>query len=288
MLAQCAVAAANTVGREYIIHNIHGYFILPGKQDVPFTYKIENIRNGRSYSVRHIRVYQPDPEKVPSIDDFDFGSEYLCFIGICSFKRPETSTLDHQRPLNDKLKLENLGENIHQLQLAPDIDIPSWETWASDPENSYVQEEHPIEVRKLKMREYNKDKLRVSDRRQVHYLKSHDRLPNDFNLHIAALLYASDRNSLFTVVNLQNDEGLVINRIASIDHTFVMHNLDTRVDEGWLTMETHSDRSFDGRGLYNGRIFDENHRLVCSFMQDGVVRLASNKSDEPKTGKSKL
>lgn len=279
VLAQCAIAGAKTVGKKYILHNIHGYFILPGQQDIPFIYKVETIRNGRSYSVRQIRVYQPDPEEV-DVDDFDFSSKKMCFMGICSYKEPEQASLEHQRNLDEKLTLQSLEDSIYRLPLAPDVDIPTWETWAKDPENKYVQEIHPIEVRKMKMDDYNKDKKQVSDRRQIHFLKSHDRLPNDFNMHIAALLYASDRNSLFTVVNLQHPNNLVINRIASIDHSFVMHSLDTRVDEGWMTMETYSDRSTDGRGLYNGRIYDSNHKLVCSFMQDGVIRMFKEEPED--------
>lgn len=271
VLAQCAMVGARSVDEGYIMHNIHGYFILPGKQDVPFTYKVETIRNGRSYSVRQIRVYQPDPSKGP-IADFDFGSKDLCFICICSYKQPEKTILEHQEDIDPTFKLENRPENIHKIPLAPDVDVPSWEQWSQDPDNSYVQEVHPIEMRKLNLTDHNKTKDKVTDRRQIHYLKSHDILPTDFNLHIAALLYASDRNSLFTVLNIPNEQYLP-NRIASIDHAFVMHNLDTRVDQGWLTMETFSDRSVDGRGLYKGRIYDHDHKLVCSFMQDGVVRV---------------
>lgn len=271
VLAQCAIVGARTVDSGYIMHNIHGYFILPGKQDVPFTYKVETLRNGKSYSVRQIRVYQPSPKKGP-IADFDFGSKDLCFIGICSYKQPEETILEHQRELAPEFRLENRPENVHKIPLAPDIDVPSWEDYTKDPDNSFVQEVHPIEMRKLNTNEENKDRECVTERRQIHYLKSHDVLPDDFNLHIAALLYASDRNSLFTILNLQ-DGTYHPSRIASIDHAFIMHNLDTRVDQGWLTMETFTDRSVDGRGLYNGRIFDKDHRLVCSFMQDGVLRV---------------
>ncbi|CAN6618045.1 hypothetical protein TRVA0_007S01200 [Trichomonascus vanleenenianus] len=286
VLAQCAVAGARTVGSKYIIHNLHGYFILPGKQDVPFTYKVETIRNGRSYSVRQIRVYQPPLELGP-IEEFDFGSKHLCFIGILSFKEPEESILDHQHPMHPSFHPESLPHSVHEVPLAPEVDMPQWEAWVADPDNTYVQEVHPIEVRKLKMDHFNKDISEVSKRRQLHYFKSHDPLPSDPNLHIAAFLYASDRNSLFTIINLQdNPHDKLIKRIASIDHAFVMHNLDARADDGWLTMETFSDRSFDGRGLYNGRIYDKNKRLVCSFMQDGVVRLY--KDEEKHKAKPRL
>uniref|UniRef100_A0A060T940 ARAD1C40788p n=2 Tax=Blastobotrys adeninivorans TaxID=409370 RepID=A0A060T940_BLAAD len=271
VLAQCAVVGAKTVADHYILHNVHGYFILPGKQDIPFTYKVETVRTGRSYSVRQIRVYQPDPEKV-SLDDFDFAQEDMCFMCICSYKRIEQSILKHQRRLDPVFRPENLPHPVDHIPLAPDVDVPTWEEWAKDPDNKYVQEVHPVELRKMPMKDYNHPRADVADRRQIHYLRSHDRLPDDPNLHIAAMLYASDRNSLFTVINLQDDEHAIA-RVASIDHAFIMHELDVRVDEGWLTMETFSERSGDGRGLYNGRMFDKNNRHVCTFMQDGVVRV---------------
>lgn len=89
----------------------------------------------------------------------------------------------------------------------------------------------------------------------------------------------SDRNSLFTVANLQ-DRDVTLKQIASIDHSFVVHKLDARVDADWLAMEAFTGASSDGRGLYQGHIYDARDELVCSFMQDGVLGVFDDEDDE--------
>lgn len=50
--AQAAWAAAQTVPEGFVLHNVTGWFILGGLIDVPFVYKVHNIRDGRSYCTR--------------------------------------------------------------------------------------------------------------------------------------------------------------------------------------------------------------------------------------------
>lgn len=89
------------------------------------------------------------------------------------------------------------------------------------------------------------------------------------------MLYISDRNSLFTVSNLHDREAY-LKQVASIDHAFVMHKMDARVDFDWMIMEAYTSASGDGRGLYQGHIYDHDSKLVCSFMQDGVLSVADD------------
>jgi acyl-CoA thioesterase II len=212
-------------------------------------------------------VYQIEKEEVES---FRFDDKYLCFISIASYKAPELdAALTHQIELDPELNLRK--EQIERLPLAPDVDTPMWIKWAEG--NNMEPEVHPVEARKMDTTEYNKNR-KVTDRRIMHFFKSHHPLSDDPNLHVAALLYMSDRNSLFTILNVM-DEEYMIKQIASIDHSFVCHNLDPRVDLDWLAMETFTTRTFDNRGLYQGRVYDSNNRLICSFMQDGVLRLVN-------------
>lgn len=272
VLAQSAYAASKTVPNEYVCHNTHGYFILPGKSHVPFVYVVTRIRDGRSYMTREVRVYQFEPE-----EQIALNHKRLCFVAICSFKLPEQSSLDFQKPLETEFA-KTMAE-IDHVPKAPDVDTPMWIKWAES--IGAGPETHPVELRKLDTTKFNKERA-LTDRRIIHYFKSHDPLPeNDVNLHIAALLYTSDRNSLFTILNIQ-DQDHWIRQIASIDHAFVCHDLNPRVDGDWLTMETLSDRAFDNRGLYTGRMYDSKGKLVCSFMQDGVVRLVPREDNGSK------
>lgn len=236
---------------------------MPANHEIPFIYIVERLRDGRTYCSRHIRVFQ-FPKSVAA--DFDYDPQYIAFEGMLSWKIPEPTILNHQLDLDPEL----LAHDIEKVPVAPEIDVALWEQFII---NSGEEESiHPIDFRKQKMYPYNKNIEQVANRRQINYFRSHYALGADPNLHVAALMYSSDRNSLFTILNVQ-DEARIIKTIASIDQTFVLHNFDFRVDKDWLTMCTWSERSCDSRGLYNGHIYDSKHRLLCSFMQDGVLRV---------------
>lgn len=235
---------------------------MPATDETPFVYVIDRLRNGRTYCSRHVRVFQCPEDKAKQ---FDYQSDYIVFEGLLSYKVPELSVLNHQMDLDPKW----LAHDIEKVPIAPEIDVVLWEKFI---ENSGEEESiHPIDFRKQRMYPYNKHIKEVANRRQINYFRSHYPLPDNPNLHVGALIYSSDRNSLFTILNVQ-DEARIVNSVASIDCTFILHNFDVRVDHNWLTMCTWSERSCDSRGLYNGHIYDSKNRLVCSFMQDGVLR----------------
>ena len=52
VLAQGLVAASRTVPEDRRLHSMHGYFIRPGRTDLPIVFDVENIRDGRSFSAR--------------------------------------------------------------------------------------------------------------------------------------------------------------------------------------------------------------------------------------------
>src|SRR5206468_12420902 len=49
---QALVAAGRTVDPARRVHSLHGYFVRPGNPTEPIVYAVENIRDGRSFSVR--------------------------------------------------------------------------------------------------------------------------------------------------------------------------------------------------------------------------------------------
>ncbi|ODQ63106.1 Thioesterase/thiol ester dehydrase-isomerase [Nadsonia fulvescens var. elongata DSM 6958] len=324
------VAAATVPSKEFICHNLTGYFLRPGLKDVPFYYHITVSRDGKSYATREIKVYQPTPKDIDRHNTKNHTAEdtkgqglirliennpqlwkeelSLAFIGVCSFKRPlrdddpKVKSLVHQPQYLEPQYLaasldgiktqDGFRVNHEMLPLAPDSDSIEWTSKVDKliEDGHYAEPIHPIELRKLNLDEYNADVNETSNRRVVHYLKSLIPLSktaatgkttystDDINLQVAALIYTSDRNSMFTVLNAHSfdREEYRIGRIASISHNFVLHNMTKLplVDsEHWSMMESWTDATGDGRGLYNGRVYDKDGVLTCSFMQDGVMEL---------------
>jgi acyl-CoA thioesterase-2 len=103
-------------------------------------------------------------------------------------------------------------------------------------------------------------------------MKAVGTLPDDPNLHRAAIAYASDHTILEPILR---DHGIAWVtpglKVASLDHAMWWHR-DGRADE-WMLYVQDSPNSIGGRGLSLGRIYDRSGRLLASVAQEGMVRV---------------
>jgi acyl-CoA thioesterase II len=58
VLAQSLVAAQRTIAEDRFVHSMHGYFLRPGNVDMPITFSVDRIHDGRSFSTRRTQAYQ--------------------------------------------------------------------------------------------------------------------------------------------------------------------------------------------------------------------------------------
>lgn len=56
--AQSLLAAAATVDEPRVPHSLHGYFLRPGRPDLPVILHVDRDRDGRSFSARHVVAVQ--------------------------------------------------------------------------------------------------------------------------------------------------------------------------------------------------------------------------------------
>lgn len=68
-----------------VLQSVTGFFTLMGNPDLPFVYTVHHIRSGKNYQVRSVTVSQE-------------VTRGTCFTCTASFKRPERSTLEYQKP----------------------------------------------------------------------------------------------------------------------------------------------------------------------------------------------
>ena len=105
-------------------------------------------------------------------------------------------------------------------------------------------------------------------------MKTLSALPDDPNLHRAALAYASDYTILEPILRAHGvswgTRGL---KAASLDHAMWWHRFG-RVDE-WMLYVQESPNAIGGRGLSLGRIFSRDGVLLASVAQEGMVRVPS-------------
>ncbi|GAA4927002.1 acyl-CoA thioesterase II [Nesterenkonia rhizosphaerae] len=243
VLAQSATAAMHTVDPERAIHSVHGYFLRPGDASKPIEIKVERLRDGGSFSARRSQAYQN-------------GKPILSMIA--SFQRPSAGP-------------------AHQAQMP--AGIPDPEELAS-PEELVGHVKHPIiqewgRGRPFEIRHIDRPLYLEADREarptSAVWMKTKTALPDDPNVHRAAILYASDYTLLEPILRRHSlywaKPGL---KMASLDHALWWHR-PARADE-WLLYVQDSPSAQSARGLSTGSIYSREGLLVATVAQEGMVR----------------
>jgi acyl-CoA thioesterase-2 len=247
VLAQSVVAAARTVPDDRPIHSMHGYFLRPGDIDKPITFSVDRIHDGRSFTTRRTQAYQ---NGVPILSM------------IASFQTEDTG-LEHQTPMpEDVPDPETLPSPAESLR---GIDHPIAKAWAND---------RPFDIRHVPSPIWlTVDEPQVAQ--QAVWIKAIGQLPDDPNLHRAALAYVSDYTLLEPILRAHGKPwatpGL---KVASLDHAMWWHRFG-RVDE-WMLYVQESPNAIGGRGLSLGRIYSRDGALLASVAQEGTIRVPSD------------
>lgn len=139
-----------------------------------------------------------------------------------------------------------------------------------------------LEVRKVEMEKYNADKD-IMAYRQLHFYRLLGSIPpSQPNLHACAHLYASDRNSLFLIMNALGFPDHV-DKIGSLSHSVVIHVDSKRIllpetdgenEDDWFVQEAWTPRSEAGRGQHESKIWTSAGLHIASSWQDGLIRRA--------------
>lgn len=244
VLAQALAAAISTVDDERVLHSTHGYFLRPGDISLPIRFQVDRIHDGRSFSTRRSQAFQ-------------HGEPILSLIA--SFQLADDG-LEHQ--LDMPRDIPNPESLPSDEELLASIDHPIARHWASG---------RPFDMRHVDPNIFVQHQGDLTANQSV-WFKAKGRMPDDPQLHRAALAYASDYTILESVLRRH---GIAWARrdmsIASLDHAMWWHRF-ARVDE-WLLYVQESPNAIGGRGLAHGRIYTRDGMLVASVAQEGMIRV---------------
>ncbi len=251
VLGQSLMAAMRTVD-ERPIHSMHGYFLRPGDPDQPITFGVQRLRDGRSFSARRTHAYQN-------------GVPILSLIA--SFQVDDVG-LEHYEPMPQGMPdPESLPSTA---ELLGKFDHPVAQAWAF---------ERPFDIRHITPALYVQSKGKHTATNAV-WMKTTASMPEDQNLHRAALAFASDYTLLEPILRRHGMSWIAPGMsVASLDHAMWWHR-PVKVDE-WLLYVQQSPSASGARGLSQGRIYSQDGLLVASVAQEGMIRV-------PRDGKSKV
>jgi acyl-CoA thioesterase II len=256
VMAQSLTAAIRTIDEDRVVHSMHAYFLRPGDVSLPITFSVDRVHDGRSFSTRRTQAYQA-------------GAPILSMIA--SFQTADDG-FDHQLDMPEGLpEPESLPPDEEALK---HVDHPVAQHWATG---------RPFDMRHISSPIY----FTVAGERVAHqaiWLKATGALPDDPNLHRAALAYASDYSLLEPIFRRHGVTwGLPGLKVASLDHAMWWHRFG-RVDE-WMLYVQESPNAIGGRGLALGRIYRRDGALIASVAQEGMVRVA--KADASRSSRNR-
>lgn len=275
VIAQTVWAACHTVPYGFDVHSTHGYFLRPGNSGERIVYNVFEVRTGRGYATRRIEAVQFDKVIYTSFANFKKHFSAL--------SKSEDRTINHGMPYPSDSWYPRYSD-IKTLPSCPDVDLPALRKFVS-------HWKMPVEYRKFPMDEINQTKPNVHDRRQLHFIRPRYCVRNQtHNFQAVYLMYSSDRNFLFTATNAHTvSSELSFSHVASLDHSFIVHralgypttslaDLELTRDrelvennEGsWITYDTSSPASSNGRCLTTGYMWDKDGTHLITVMQEAM------------------
>ncbi|HVY86535.1 MAG TPA: acyl-CoA thioesterase domain-containing protein [Caulobacterales bacterium] len=255
MLAQALMAAAATVSPERSLHSAHCYFLRLGDPSTSIRYRVERLRDTRTFSNRLVRAEQ----------------DGACLMVVTlSFSAPSKG-FAHQWPMPEAPPPEACASR-DDLLLAQHQGNP--------PENSGVP--WPIDIRYVDHRPWDED---ASEGRNRIWMRAETPLPDDPTLHACLLLYGSDLTMAEPIIGRHpiRWEDLIAARGffgASLDHSFWLH-APVRCDD-WILHVQESSRAANGRGFATGRFYSRDGVLVASVAQEIFIKSTGGETPDGK------
>jgi acyl-CoA thioesterase-2 len=245
LVAQALAAASASVPEGLWVRSLHAYFVEAGVASEGVEIDVLPVRDGRSTCWRSVRVFQGDRLLLTAELTFarDFGGPA------------------HQSPMplaNPPEDLPNIGQ-----VLAGFNDV-----------HSYWNEDSAFDLRYVNTppRLATKDVDAHVPRSSV-WVRAMGKAPADRALSAALLAYASDMCALDPMLKphgLWWGDGSATG--FSMDHSMWFH-APAQVDE-WILVDQHSPALRDGRGLAVADLFTRSGELLCTYAQQGALRLA--------------
>jgi acyl-CoA thioesterase II len=243
--AQALVAAGRTVDSERVVHSLHSYFLRPGDPSEPIEFGVERLRDGRSFTARHVVARQ----RGAAI--FDLSA---------SFQIP-AGGLEHQSPMPRVASPESLPSMEERIAAqGGGVEARSWQ--------------RPIELKPIGDPWFLSEGEGPAEPVQYVWMRAAGRLPGDPMLHACVIAYASDI-TLLGAAFAAHREALRGggHKTASIDHAMWFHR-PARADE-WFLYAQESPSAAGARAFTRGEIFTLDGRLAVSVAQEGMLRVES-------------
>ena len=240
VVAQCLMAANQTVEPELSAHSLHAYFLRAGDPSSPIDFEVDPIRDGRSFSTRRVVARQ----KGEAI--FNTSISYHCEeegVSHC-FTMPEVPAPRSEAD-----------------------DLSSFRGFTTKPGDPNLIDLYQIE--RQRVTEYLAEEQPPLGRS---WFRAVGPLPDDRATHQAALVMISDYSLLSTVFYPHPFSNPIKHFMAaSLDHAIWFHH-PGKMDD-WVLYDCDSPRAGGGRGFSRGFLWSQDGTLLASTAQESLMRV---------------
>ncbi|KAE8131088.1 thioesterase-like superfamily-domain-containing protein [Aspergillus pseudotamarii] len=254
-LAVAVNAAYQTVQSSFHLYSICGHFVRAAKTDRRLICQIERVRETRTFQTRIIRVSQ----------EADDGSAQLCFIASADFhiEEPRSMVIYSTLP-QTKLPLSDTVISLTAAQTPTEHGL-------------YQNIERFLDMQPVT--------LAASTNEEVEERKSSSSAPSKFSAErfraqtplrseaeqISALAFYMDKGLAYIPANHSGYPLTEASACASLDFSLRLftHEIDLR---RWHLSEATTSVAGNARAFSEGRVWDENGRLLASMTQQTLLR----------------
>ena len=246
VIGQALVAASRTVSPNRSAHSLHGYFLRAGDTTIPILYKVDRIRDGKSFTTRRVVAVQRGQAIFTMSISFQIDEGGLNH----QFDMPKVPSPD-SLPTEDELRREQA------------------KSWPKEFQESFSGSS-AIQVKPVDPVDLLNPKPTQAVQRC--WMRCGEPLPDDPRIHQCVLAYLSDWSLLDTASRPHGVSFMQENvQVASLDHAMWFHR-SFRADE-WLLYDQDSPSASGARGFNRGLIYNQTGKLVASTTQEGLLRI---------------
>jgi acyl-CoA thioesterase-2 len=243
-LAQGLVAAQLTVTDDRDVNSLHAYFLRPGDVNLPTTWQVERVRDGRGFSSRSVVAQQAGKD---------------LFRMALSFQVPRPGAEFSSRAMPDVPSAEKVTSTYNEFT----------ESTRASGDGQWHGSVRPMDIRYINPPSAPAGEPILEP--QLMWMRIKESLEDEPRIHDAALAYLSDA-SLIDHVALPHGRRWEEPGFdgTSLDHAMWFHR-HVRADE-WVLFDQKAEATASERGLATGRFFTEDGELIATCAQEGLMR----------------
>jgi acyl-CoA thioesterase-2 len=240
LAAQALLATSATVAPDRPCHSLHAYFLRPGDTNEGLQFEVDNVRDGRSFSVRQVSISQHGKHLVSAMASFHV------FEGGTEHQQDMPSVPDPE-------SLPTFAERFAGRDTADDA-------------GRWFDRARAFDLRFVEASAL--DGVKGPSRYWVRFTGA---LPNRAAFHQAVIAYVTDMFILDPILlehgRLWTDDEVYG---ATLDHTMWFHREFDATQ--WLLLDQQSSVAAHSRGLARSQIWTREGTLVATFAQEALLR----------------